>query len=146
MCLHKPLDKRYKLYYDDNGMGNDTPRHGETWTRSCLKASRLLGDPGHRGATGEFYQSQRLERLVEWIESRGLCTPAILFLEASKPLAPIGSQLLLLAQPLIGPAMSWLGRGDGDQALADCADLLESPDSLDRLLARLERAERLDTE
>jgi len=90
--------------------------------------------------TDQVCQSQRLERLAEWIESKGLCAPAILFLEVGKPLAFVAGQLLLFTQPLIGSVMSLLGRENGDRALEDYVLLLESSNSLDWLVERLEHA------
>jgi hypothetical protein len=82
---------------------------------------------------------QRIERLVEWIEARGLRSPAILLLEANKPLAAIGGQALLFLQPLlgwVGPALGWSA---GQEHAAEWAALLEEPDGVDRILERLER-------
>jgi len=73
-----------------------------------------------------------IERLVRWIQVRGLAEPAVLFIEASKPLLPIGSQALLLVQPLLG----LLGR---DRDVNEFVDLFEDPASVERLLLRLER-------
>jgi hypothetical protein len=61
-----------------------------------------------------------------------------LLFETSRPLLPIGGQLLLLLQPLfgaLGPALGWLGE---DETLRACAAWLEDPTAIDRLLARLE--------
>lgn len=82
---------------------------------------------------------QMIERLVEWIEVRGLRSPAILLLEANKPLATIGGQALLFLQPLLGwvePALGW--SADREPA-AEWAALLEDPAGIDRILERLER-------
>ena len=79
-----------------------------------------------------------IERLVAWLHERGLVAPAVLFLEVSKPLLPIGSQLLLLAQPILGPIGSALGWYQTDGVLADYAELLENPLAVDRMLVRLE--------
>lgn len=84
-------------------------------------------------------QEQLIERLVEWIEVRGLRSPAILLLEANKPLACIGGQALLLIQPLlglVGPALGW---PVGKERAAEWAALLEHPSGIDRILERLER-------
>jgi hypothetical protein len=67
-----------------------------------------------------------IERVARRIEQRGLVTAAVLFLETMKPLSFLGSQMLHLAQPILG------------QSAAEYADLLEDPGSVDRLLARLE--------
>ena len=84
-------------------------------------------------------QEEMIDHLAEWIESKGLRSPAILFLEASKPLALIGSQALFLLQPLLGLVGPLWGRFD-DRALTEYALLLEDPASIDRLLARLEHS------
>jgi hypothetical protein len=84
-------------------------------------------------------REQMIVRLAEWVQSRGLSSPAILFLEAHKPLAPVGSQALFFLQPLlrvVGPLFGWF---DDDRILADYAALLEDPAAIDRILAHLER-------
>jgi hypothetical protein len=83
-------------------------------------------------------QEQMISRVAEWIEAKGLRSPAILFLEAHKPLAPIGSQALFFFQPLlglVGPLLGWFG---GDRIVGDYALLLEDSDNIDRVLAHLE--------
>ena len=83
-------------------------------------------------------QEQMIDRLTNWILARGLGAPALLFLEASKPLALIGSQMLLLCQPVlgyIGPTLGWF---DDHRVVAEYAELLEDPAVLDRILDRLE--------
>jgi hypothetical protein len=83
-------------------------------------------------------QEQMIERLVQWIEARGLRAPAILLLEANKPLALFGGQALLFLQPLlglVGPALGWPG---GKEPAAEWAALLEDPAGMDRILERLE--------
>jgi hypothetical protein len=67
-----------------------------------------------------------------------LSSPAILFLEAHKPLAPIGSQALFFLQPLLGVVGPLFGWFDDDRILADCAALLEDPAAIDHILAHLE--------
>ena len=73
-----------------------------------------------------------IERLVGWIQSHGLAEPAVLFIEASKPLLPIGSQALLLVQPLLGLLGS-------DRDLNEFVELFEDPAGVERILSRLER-------
>ena len=65
-------------------------------------------------------------RLAGWIKARGLESPAILFFEICKPLALLGSQALLVLQPLTGGALN------------EWADLLEDPAAVDQILDRLE--------
>ncbi len=82
--------------------------------------------------------SETLDRLVTWIHNKGLRAPAILFLKFHEPLAPLGSQALLLFQPLLEPLGTVLGWTDGERMISECASLLEDPTGVERLLARLE--------
>jgi len=72
-----------------------------------------------------------IEHLAQTIEARGLEAPAILFLEANKPFSFLGSQLLLLSEPLF----RILGKG---QFAATWAEALEDRDMLERIIRRLE--------
>jgi hypothetical protein len=65
-------------------------------------------------------------RLAEWITARGLESPAILVFELGKPLALLGSQALLVLQPLLGGALD------------EWAELLEDPTTVEQILDRLE--------
>ena len=76
-------------------------------------------DPGDR--------LELIEKVAQRVERWGLVTPAVLFLELGRPLSFVGSQILLLAQPICG------------SAAGQYADLFEDPRSVDQLLARLER-------
>ncbi|RKU31083.1 hypothetical protein C6497_02795 [Candidatus Poribacteria bacterium] len=49
----------------------------------------------------EDEQRALLEKLAEWVVSKNLTTPAILFLETGKPLNFLGSQLLIAFSPFI---------------------------------------------
>ena len=49
----------------------------------------------------EDEQRALLEKLAQWVVSRNLTTPAILFLETGKPLNFLGSQLLIAFSPFI---------------------------------------------
>lgn len=80
-----------------------------------------------------------IARLAKWIQDKGLQSPAILFLQANKPLAPISSQALLFVQPivgLIGPMFGWF---QNDQTLDEYALLLENPSNIEQLLSLLEQ-------
>ncbi|MBN1582694.1 MAG: hypothetical protein JXA89_18430 [Anaerolineae bacterium] len=84
-------------------------------------------------------QEQIIANLADWIRDRDLESPAILFLQVNKPLALIGSQALLLLQPVLGFVGPMLGWFENDQVLAEYAALLETPGSIDRILSLLER-------
>jgi hypothetical protein len=61
-----------------------------------------------------------------------------LLLETSKPLLPIGAQLILVLQPLLGafgPLLGWLGE---DEALHEMVSWLEDPAAVDQVLVRLD--------
>ena len=85
------------------------------------------------------HQEQMIERLVQWIEARGLRSAAILLLEANKPLALFGGQALLFLQPLLGLVGPALGAPGGGEPTTEWADLLENPAGIERILERLER-------
>jgi len=82
--------------------------------------------------------SERRDRLIEdlarRIESLGLTAPAVLMLEAHKPLSFLGSQAILIAQPLlsliIDPVKS-----------TEYASLLEDRGNVELLIRRLEQRE-----
>ena len=76
-------------------------------------------------------REQMIERLAGWITARGLESPAILLLELSKPLALLGSQVLLVLHPFLGSALP-------QNALNEWADLLEDPVTVDQILDQLE--------
>jgi hypothetical protein len=100
----------------------------------------MVGDLGFCGDRGAGVESnvnvrgdvarreQMIGRLAGWIAARGLESPAILFFELSKPLALLGSQALLVLQPLLGGALDkW-------------AELLEDPATIDQILDQLDRS------
>ena len=86
----------------------------------------------HAGVLTEARRDELIETLAGRIEGMGLATPAILMLEANKPLSFLGSQALLVLQPLLGFAV-------GDTATEEYAALLEDRDNVERLILRLER-------
>ena len=77
----------------------------------------------------------RRDELIETVAGRlrawNLTTPAILFLQMNLPLAFLGSQMLLAAQPFVGLFA-------GDHLARDLAYLWEEPENIERLIARLE--------
>ncbi|MFQ6059205.1 MAG: hypothetical protein ACE5MB_10050 [Anaerolineae bacterium] len=77
-------------------------------------------------------RDELIEGLARKIAHLGLTTPAILFLEAHKPLSFLGSQALLFSQPLLGFLL-------GDKEAQDYALLLEDRENVERLLRSLEQ-------
>lgn len=75
-----------------------------------------------------------MERMAHLIARWGLVTPAITFLGANKPLSFVGSQALLMFQPITD---FFVAR----ELSMDLATLLADRDRLDMLLARLETVE-----
>ncbi len=85
--------------------------------------------------TPELTESERevMEGLVDVVVRHKLITPTILLLELLRPFSFLGSQCLLLLQPLLGP----LSRETGGYA-----SLLEDRAKVDKLLERLEQERR----
>jgi hypothetical protein len=76
-----------------------------------------------------------IEGLAQRVQGWGLSSLAIFLLEAHKPLAFVSSQLLLFAQPLLGIFVA-------DALVDDAAALLAEPQSVERLIVRLEKQTR----
>lgn len=72
-----------------------------------------------------------IEKIANRISDLGLTTPAILLLEAHKPLAFIGSQLLLVAQPTLDFFIP-------QTFTRNTIDLLAEPEQLELLIGKLE--------
>ncbi len=72
-----------------------------------------------------------IERLAHLVDRWGLVTPAIFFLEANKPLSFVGSQALLLLQPMTDLFMA-------PELTADLAALFADRGRLETLISRLE--------
>ena len=77
---------------------------------------------------------QLVERMAHIIARWGLVTPAITFLEANKPLSFVGSQALLMLQPLTDLFVA-------RELSADLVTLLADRNRLEKLVARLEMVE-----
>jgi hypothetical protein len=73
-----------------------------------------------------------IEHLARQIGRWRLESPAILFLEVTKPLSFIASQGLLLCEPLLGFFYK-------EPQVSEYADLLADRSNVERLIARLER-------
>ena len=84
----------------------------------------------------EEEQQRILEQLTAWILQRGLAAPAILFLEMSKPLNFIGSQLLLALDPLVRGV--FFGADYRKLAL-----ILERDENVERLIRLIETGKQI---
>ena len=71
------------------------------------------------------------ERLARQISQRGLQTPALVALEAGRPLAFVAGQLLWVAQPAL--SLLW-----SRQAVGRLARMFETPDGWETLIQSLE--------
>jgi hypothetical protein len=89
------------------------------------------------GKSDRERSEQLIEQMTQQISRWGLALPAILLLEVTRPLSFIGSQGLLLFQPLLDFFY------DGPR-ITDYADLLADRANIDRLVTRLEESSRLD--
>ncbi len=72
-----------------------------------------------------------VERLAHLIGRWRLAAPAVLFLEANKPLSFVGSQALLMLQPMMDLFVA-------PELTADLAVLFADRDRLETLITRLE--------
>ncbi|MCJ7668060.1 MAG: hypothetical protein MUP04_07250 [Anaerolineae bacterium] len=79
-------------------------------------------------------REELIEGLVRQVNERGMVAPAILFLEAHKPLSFLASQLLLLSQPTLEPFLGGVVR--------EYALLLEDRQNVETILSRLEGLRR----
>jgi len=79
-------------------------------------------------------REELIEGLVRLVNEWGMVAPAILFLEAHKPLSFLASQFLLLSQPTLEP---FLGGAVREYAL-----LLEDRENVETILSRLEGLRR----
>lgn len=80
----------------------------------------------------EERRDELLDTIAQRIRGMGLATSAILMLEAHKPLSFLGSQVILILQPLLGFAFD-------DQTTRAAVALLEDRANVERLISRLER-------
>lgn len=75
---------------------------------------------------------QIIDDLASKIEKLGMVAPAIMMLEASKPLGFVGSQALLFLQPFLG--FFW-----NELATMEYALLFENRGNVESLILRLEK-------
>jgi hypothetical protein len=90
---------------------------------------------------GEDYREALIERVARRVEAAGMSAPAIAFLESSRPLAFLGSQMLLVAQPMLSPFLSFLS-SSSSSSLDVWIEILEDRGSVERLERRLEQGPR----
>ncbi len=74
-----------------------------------------------------------VESVAREIQLRGLTGPAMMFLEASRPYRPLGSQAMLFFDPVL--------RGIFGGDLADVQRVLADDAGIERLMERLEELE-----
>ena len=90
-------------------------------------------DPPDPGGPTERQQAV-VERLCNEVVRRGLATPALMFLEMSRPLNFLGAQALHFLAPIV----ALLREGDAHVQLAS---FLERRDSIEYLCRRIEELE-----
>ena len=81
---------------------------------------------------------QFVTRLAKRIQKSGFVTPAILFLEMTKPLALLGSHAMVF----FGPIVNSFIKADGYYR---SAELFEEPDTVEFLLNEIERLDKEDS-
>ena len=82
--------------------------------------------------TTQGLESRKIvEQAAEAIRRHGLRLPALVFLEATRPLAFLGAQLLWVLQPTLGFVAT-------RATIGEFARLLEDPRAIDSLIATLE--------
>ena len=79
-----------------------------------------------------------ITRLAKRIQSSGFVTPAIFFLEMTKPLALLGSHAMVF----FGPIVNSFIKADGYYR---AAELFEEPDTVEFLLSEIERLDKEDS-
>ena len=84
---------------------------------------------GSRGQQPEL-RDETVEYVAREIQVRGLTGPAVMFLEASRPYRPLGSQAMLFFDPVL--------RGVFGGELAGASAILADETGIELLIARLE--------
>ena len=98
------------------------------WLRHAFAVDATPAEPS-------LEQIEVVERLCREVVRRELTTPAVAFLEMSRPLNFLGSQALHFFSPMI----SAVARGQDHDHLAA---FLERRDAIDRIIAAMEAAEK----
>lgn len=78
-------------------------------------------------------QRELIERVSAQLIAWNLREPAIVIMTMHAPLAFLGGQFLIAAQPFVGVVM-------GDSFARDFALLLQDPQNIEQLIARLEQS------
>jgi len=107
------------------GLGSAIPM------RDCGEAETRLEESPSGGA------EELVETFAHAIVRKGLATPAVFLLELHKPVAPLGSVLLLGAMPFLAPFV-------GFSTLERLALFVEERSNVERLIARIEELSRGD--
>ena len=96
----------------------------------------LSGDPSPKsdGSVPAMSDSELLDAVAKRVVRMGLSTPAVFFLESSKPLSYVGSQALVFLEPFI---KSGLSVAYYDRFVA----LMEDRQNVERLIVRIEEAD-----
>ncbi len=81
---------------------------------------------------------QFVTRLAKRIQKSGFVTPAIFFIEMTKPLALLGSHAMVF----FGPIVNSFIKADGYYR---AAELFEEPDTVEFLLNEIERLDKEDS-
>jgi hypothetical protein len=79
---------------------------------------------------GDDQRDELVEEVAREIQLRGLTTPAVHFLEASRPYRPLGAHAMLFFDPVLRSIFG------GD--LAGASALLADDDGIEQLIDRLE--------
>ena len=96
---------------------------------SWLKHAFAIASPDQCEPTDR--QREICDRLVHEISRRGLTTPALLWLETSRPLNYVGAQLIHFCEPILSAICD-------QQTCREFATFLEHPGAIEYLCRRLE--------
>jgi hypothetical protein len=110
------------------------------WLKNAFALKPANPDVG----LGEQRRVTVLDKLARGVAERKLGMPAILALEMHKPIRGLGAQAMHVLSPTVSPILEmFLGYDDFDAL----ARLLEHPDNVEYLVARIEQltAERKET-
>jgi hypothetical protein len=81
----------------------------------------------------EEQREELVEQLAREIQLRGLTTPAVHFLQASRPYRPLGANAMLFFDPVL--------RGFFGGELSTASEILADDDGIEQLIDRLEELE-----